>query len=719
MAASIGGIIIDVAADTAKLVEGMTKAQQTVDKNVKLIKSTLGPLAAAFAGIISVDALKNIIDTADAMGEQSEKLSLTTEAWSKYAYVAKFAGIELGTLDAAFSAMIRRTNTFTKDGSGAAASAMEELGISVATARKEFTSSEATFDFLIKKLQQMPDGMKKTAVAQDLFSKSATDVIRYANLGADGIERLGKQAEITGNIISSDFASNAGELNDNLDTLKTMFTGIGNELMSRFVPDLITASRTLSNFLGLQEKMSNNELKNSWTQHILEAEKAIKEKQALIENLSKNSFVKGLSSSSIEDWNADIEVYKKAIEDGRRELDAIKSKEDALNKNNNINFNAGLVDVDEEKKSNLKLENLKKSVDDRKKIEEEFSNTYNQTIMTRYDFEMLKIEEQKENYLKYGQDKAKVEEWFTAKVNELNATNIEEQQKLLDDKLQLEEKFNDDYNQAILSRYDYERLELEKQKEDWIKQGQDKIKIQEMYSAKSKEIAEDEAYFIKRMEEDKREASNSWVFGMEDAVTSYAEMANDNYYQSRMFFENTIDGMADTLTDFVIEGKASFSDFSKSVLSDLARIAVQKQIAGIAGSLFSESGIGTVVSGLFASAHGNVFEGGHDIAFATGGVVGSPTYFPMNNGKTGLMGESGPEAIMPLSRIGSDLGVKSTPSRVVLNIQNNTSSEISADKISELTRTNQEGEVEKVLSIVLSGVSRNTLGLRDALKGVR
>lgn len=55
----------------------------------------------------------------------------------------------------------------------------------------------------------------------------------------------------------------------------------------------------------------------------------------------------------------------------------------------------------------------------------------------------------------------------------------------------------------------------------------------------------------------------------------------------------------------------------------------------------------------------------------------------------------------------------------VLNIQNNTSSEISADKISELTRTNQEGEVEKVLSIVLSGVSRNTLGLRDTLKGVR
>jgi phage-related minor tail protein len=32
-----------------------------------------------------------------------------------------------------------------------------------------------------------------------------------------------------------------------------------------------------------------------------------------------------------------------------------------------------------------------------------------------------------------------------------------------------------------------------------------------------------------------------------------------------------------------------------------------------------------------------------------GGVVNSPTFFPMANG-TGLMGEAGPEAIMPLKR---------------------------------------------------------------------
>jgi phage-related minor tail protein len=49
------------------------------------------------------------------------------------------------------------------------------------------------------------------------------------------------------------------------------------------------------------------------------------------------------------------------------------------------------------------------------------------------------------------------------------------------------------------------------------------------------------------------------------------------------------------------------------------------------------------------------------LPFATGGVVNSPRTFPMANGATGLMGEAGPEAIMPLGRDGlGRLGVRTT-----------------------------------------------------------
>ena len=59
-----------------------------------------------------------------------------------------------------------------------------------------------------------------------------------------------------------------------------------------------------------------------------------------------------------------------------------------------------------------------------------------------------------------------------------------------------------------------------------------------------------------------------------------------------------------------------------------------------------------------ANATGNAFSQGRVMPFAKGGVVAQATTFPMRGG-TGLMGEAGPEAIMPLAR-GADgrLGVR-------------------------------------------------------------
>jgi hypothetical protein len=105
--------------------------------------------------------------------------------------------------------------------------------------------------------------------------------------------------------------------------------------------------------------------------------------------------------------------------------------------------------------------------------------------------------------------------------------------------------------------------------------------------------------------------------------------------------------------------KDAFKSMAASVISELYRILVIKKIVGgITGFLpFADGGVfsgGSVVP----SAKGNAFYGGNVIPFAKGGVVGSPMMFPMAGGNTGLMGEAGPEAIMPLKRgKGGKLGV--------------------------------------------------------------
>lgn len=76
-------------------------------------------------------------------------------------------------------------------------------------------------------------------------------------------------------------------------------------------------------------------------------------------------------------------------------------------------------------------------------------------------------------------------------------------------------------------------------------------------------------------------------------------------------------------------------------------------------------GVNSLVSSLMPFAAGGVFSQGRVTPFAKGGVVSGPTAFPMRGG-TGLMGEAGPEAIMPLAR-GADgsLGVKTQGAQAV------------------------------------------------------
>jgi hypothetical protein len=99
----------------------------------------------------------------------------------------------------------------------------------------------------------------------------------------------------------------------------------------------------------------------------------------------------------------------------------------------------------------------------------------------------------------------------------------------------------------------------------------------------------------------------------------------------------------------IVDGTATVQDAFKAmaseIIKELYRVLVVQQIVGSASG---GTGIAGFISGFFAN--GAAFNNGNVVPFANGGVVGSPTTFPMAGGKTGLMGEAGPEAIMPLKR---------------------------------------------------------------------
>ena len=108
-------------------------------------------------------------------------------------------------------------------------------------------------------------------------------------------------------------------------------------------------------------------------------------------------------------------------------------------------------------------------------------------------------------------------------------------------------------------------------------------------------------------------------------------------------------------------------------MADTAYSAAVRPVTRHLGGMLAD-GVGQAVSGLLPFADGAGFAQGRVMPFANGGIVSGPVSFPMRGGASGLMGEAGPEAIMPLAR-GPDgkLGVRAggggaRPVQVVMNI---------------------------------------------------
>ncbi len=130
-----------------------------------------------------------------------------------------------------------------------------------------------------------------------------------------------------------------------------------------------------------------------------------------------------------------------------------------------------------------------------------------------------------------------------------------------------------------------------------------------------------------------------WIRAAEDEARfrsrSQLEIMLDDWKnatkQMRDATANWVDDFADRLTEFVITGKFQFRDFAQSIIRDLVRIAIQKRLAGIVGSILGGGGGGTTGTATAAAAA--------TAARADGG--------PVTSGRQYLVGERGPELFVP------------------------------------------------------------------------
>jgi len=183
-------------------------------------------------------------------------------------------------------------------------------------------------------------------------------------------------------------------------------------------------------------------------------------------------------------------------------------------------------------------------------------------------------------------------------------------------------------------------------------------------------------------------SGNSWIDGINKGLTDLTKTSDDFVNDVAGAVTNAFNGLEDALTEWVTTGKMDFKSLASSILSDVARIVIRytiiqpiiQALSSIMGSMGLGGSIGGSAGGISGgassgvnifSAKGNAFNSGKLVPFAKGGltnggnsgIVNAPTLFEMSGSKTGMMGEAGPEGILPLKRNSKgELGVSASGS---------------------------------------------------------
>lgn len=158
---------------------------------------------------------------------------------------------------------------------------------------------------------------------------------------------------------------------------------------------------------------------------------------------------------------------------------------------------------------------------------------------------------------------------------------------------------------------------------------------------------------------------NNWNAGLQEGLTNWADSATDYASQAADAVVSTMDGLVSNISDALAGNVVDWRNWGSSILQEVSKIlmnaAIVNGLKSLSKSMSGAGGwLGTVgdwLSGAVANAKGGVYTSANLSAYSNT-IVDTPTYFAFAKG-AGLMGEAGPEAIMPLTRAADgSLGVR-------------------------------------------------------------
>jgi len=639
----------DKAADSAEKLEGKLSLAG---------KAGLAFGAAIGTGLTALIAMtKSGLEYADSINEQAERTNVSTEALSGWVYGAKQAGVAQSEMESALIKLNKQMDE-AYSGSKTASEAFERLGISVTDSKGELKDTETVFYEVADAFKDIESGASKTAVAADIFGKAVGPaLVPYLSQGKEGIEGLNKEALKFGLIITNDVGKAADQFGDKMDSVRGIVKGMETQMAAGLLP-------TLSKFQEALLTAANDGVTMNKAVAALDAGLKILWSTGLVvvrvfDGLGTAIGAAGamISSALSGDWAGVKRIYNELEKDNQEAAKRFKESW------SNIWSDTAAKVESEAPKHGKKLaapateakEKVKKEVDEIEQYLKRLEGLTDPTFKFRDELRQIAEAEKRQ-----GADLemlAKRRDQVTeALFRQLGAETEEE--KAIREKAESVEKLMEKYRLMAdpLRAYDLQLVEIQKLRKE---EGADL----EMLSQAEDALLAKRSKAAEKLKETGEEQSDL----MKDLIR-----AAEGYGQK----------MSSAFVDWMSGAQTSFSQMVRNMITEIAKLIMYQAV--IKPMMNS-------VMGAFGFNNGGVFNNGAPQAFADG-LVSSPTLFPMSNGATGMAGEAGTEAIMPLRRDASGrLGVVAASTggfqvdAININISNVTSKD--APAVSEAAKS--------------------------------
>jgi hypothetical protein len=650
------------------------------------LKGAVGGFAAAIAGSAIVGGLgamvKSAVNLGDELGKMSARTGVAQGALIGLRNAAALSDVENEKLQAGLT-RLNVAMVAAADGNAAAEAKFKRLGISVKNAAGEVRPTDQVFKDLGDRFKDMPNGAEKAAAAVSIFGKAGADLIPLLNGGREAMEAFNFE-------LSDEFAARSELFNDTLTILGFKTEGFKLQLADALLPALQSILEVFGDLF---------DTKNDWTA-LFEVIKlglravatvlfaTIKLVDVFVKTIvyTFDAIDKALRGDFAAAGEALSQGFGAGLEQAKRDFALIgKLFTDAPAPTSGLGRRrlGGMEDpaaADREAKTRAAAS--RKAAKEEERLEQQRQTLQEQAFDLQEKLRRS-IEDTRAAYAAVGLSAA--EALSVQRGNELiDATRTTND--LVDNLVDLANKFaavgvsfdmkptidlineygkalanvaDAEYNQGLkdllpsLEEYDAKIAEVTRGKTELTEleklNAQVNLLQLDILAQTNPALAEHVDLLRQRAaaldEATKKQFGKQFSQSFEDGIKSMGDLAG-NLGSS---FASAFEGMANQLTEFVTTGKANFRDFAASVLKDISRMIIRYAIFNAVRGILNAFNPAAAAAPLVQAANGRVFAQNGIQPFARGGIVDRPTLFPFAKG-TGLMGEAGPEAIIPLKR---------------------------------------------------------------------